>query len=227
MADVAPSPLTNDHVELQVGIGTAGDWIAWASRLRGLDFKTSIKRASPRAKSYLELTRFTYAWTAANALFARDEIMRRICGARIPSSELARFRCVYDFASVPAADVNAYLIPMQQTLELTRVPRDFPWAPLATVRVIDLIYHKYTPSAYRARGDSARAIRDVVLNGHPVTGLDLPTLLYSTRNWTVHGSLLDSSFRGAPQQYQLYAITATRAVADILGRFASAFRAII
>jgi hypothetical protein len=94
-AMTAPRPQTASHAELQVGLGTAGDWIAWASRLRRLDFSTARKRGNPRATSYLETTRFTYAWTAANALFSRDRILKRLHGGKLPNSELDRFLLLY------------------------------------------------------------------------------------------------------------------------------------
>lgn len=219
IAAKAPSPITSDFAELQIGVGTASDWIAWASRLRRLDFATSIKRGSPRAASYLESTRFTYAWTAANALFGRDEVLRPVIAGKLPTTELSRFRAVYSLASLTPAEEAAYLAPLHTTLALQRVTTEFPWATLPAVRVVDLIYYKYTPSSYKGKGDAAKAIANVALGNKAVTSLDLPTLIYATRNWTVHGSLLDSSFRGAPQQYQLYMTTITKSLALVLGRF--------
>lgn len=221
IAQNAPVPIPPDHAELLIGVGTSADWIAWASRLRSLDFKTSIKRGSPRARSYLESTRYTYAWTAANALFARDHVLRHVAPKALPKGELQRFRLIHSIAALPSVDEAAYLTRLQHTLSLVRQPDAFPWAPLTSVRIIDLIYHKYTPDLYKGKGDSARAIQGVVLGGKPITSLDLPVLLYSTRNWTVHGALLDSSFRGDPQQFQLYMTTCTMALANILARFAT------
>jgi hypothetical protein len=114
------------------------------------------------------------------------------------------------------------LAQLHLILSSTRHPDDFPWASLPAVRLIDLIYYKYTPDSYKGRGPTGKAIEDVVVQGKPVSSLDLPTLMYATRNWTVHGSLVDSSFRGAPQQYQLYITTITKAVAITLGGYAVA-----
>ncbi len=225
IASKSPAPITATFAELQIGVGTASDWIAWASRLRELDFATSIKRGSPRARSYLESTRFTYTWTAANALFGRDEVLRPVVSGTPPGGELARFRAIYALAALTSAEETAYLAPLHTTLSLTRVTNAFPWATLPAVRVIDLIYYKYTPSGYRTKGDAARAIANVATGKKTVSSLDLPTLIYATRNWTVHGALLDSSFRGAPQQYQLYITTITKSLADVLGRFGAVLRA--
>jgi hypothetical protein len=223
-AATAPATQTPAHAELQIGLGTAADWINWASRLRGLDFTSSIKRGSPRATSYLESTRFTYAWTAANALFSRDRVMGHLHPARLPTGELNRFRLLYRDAGLTASDEAGLLAPLHATLSSIRHPEQFPWAPLASVRVIDLIYHKYTPDSYKGKGKSARTIEAVVLHGQPLTSLDLSTIIYSTRNWTVRGSLVDSSFRGAPQQYHLYITTVTKALAAVIGGYAHALQ---
>ena len=224
IAAKAPAPLTPEHAELQIGVGTCGDWVAWASRLRALDFATSIKRGSPRAKSYLEATRFTYVWTAANALFSRDRVLQRIAPGPLPSAELERFRVIYTAAQLSHAAEASYLAPLHTTLGSVRKPEAFPWAPLASVRIIDLIYYKYTPDFYKGKGETAKAIQKVAVDGDTITSLDLPTILYATRNWMVHGALLDSSFRGAPQQFQLYMTTVTCCLADVLGRFAQVLR---
>ncbi len=222
VAAITPSPQTPDHAELQIGLGTAGDWIAWASRLRALDFSSSIKRGSPRAKSYLESTRFTYVWTAANALFSRDMVMKHLHKGILPGAELSRFRLLYRDSGFSTTDEAVALKQLHATLSLARQPDAFPWAPLPRVRIIDLIYYKYTPDSYKGRGSAGKAIEEVVIGGKPVSSLDLPTLIYATRNWTVHGSLVDSSFRGAPQQYQLYITTVTKALATTLGGYAAA-----
>ncbi len=199
-AATAPTSQTPSHAELQIGLGTAGDWIAWASRLRSLDFSTAVKRGSPRAKSFLESTRFTYTWTAANALFSRNQVIKRFHkGKRPPKDEFGRFRLLYKNSGLTAGEEARLLAPLHATLGSIRHPDEFPWAALPNVRIVDLIYYKYTPDAYKGLGLSGNAIKNVVVNGDPLTSLDLPSLLYATRNWTVHGSLVDSSFRGAPQ----------------------------
>ena len=148
------------------------------------------------------------------------KVLRKLIPGKLPLGELRRFRAVYALAAISPSDEAAYLAPLHTTLSLPRNTKEFPWATLSTIRVIDLIYHKYTPSTYRSKGDSARAIEDVVVGSKAITSLDLPTLIYATRNWTIHGSLLDSSFRGAPKQYQLYVPTITRSLAHVIGRFA-------
>jgi hypothetical protein len=221
-AALAPTPLTTHYAELQVGLGTAGDWIAWASRLRSLDFATARKRRSARADSLLESTRFTYVWTAANALFSRDQVLSYLHKGSPPKGELERFRVLHQKSGLsPSDEANALKI-LHTTLSLARHPDEFPWASVPALRLIDVIYYKYTPDTYKALGAASKAIQKVVVGGNPVNSLDLTALIYSTRNWTFHGSLLNSSFRGAPQQYQLYITTITKALTAIIAGFANA-----
>jgi hypothetical protein len=148
--------------------------------------------------------------------------MKHLHKNTLPSGELSRFRLLYRDSGFSPSDEATALTQLHAILSSTRHPDEFPWAPLATIRVIDVIYHKYTPDSYKGRGPVGKAIEDVVVGGRPITSLDLPTLIYATRNWTVHGSLLDSSFRGAPQQYQLYITIITKALAATLGGYAVA-----
>ena len=173
----------------------------------------------------MEATRFTYVWTAANALFSRDRVLERIASGPLPTGEFKRFRVVYDAAKLSQAEEISYIEPLHATLGLVRRPDTFPWASLEAVRIIDLIYHKYTPGLYKTKGETAKAIGAVVVDGKPITSLNLPTIMYATRNWMLHGALLDSSFRGSPQQFQLYMTSVTRCLADVLGRFAQALHA--
>lgn len=217
VAASAPMPMTVAHAELQIGLGTCGDWVSWATSLRKLDFHSAIKRKSPRAGNYLEVTRFNYVWTGANAVFSRTRLLSHFTSHAVPKAELARFRLLYTAAGLTPIEESALIAPLHRVLQLTRKPDEFPWAPLATVRIIDLIYHKYTPDDYKSLG-AGKAIGKVVNGRAPIGDLDLPTLIYATRNWLVHGALVDSSFRGAPKDFSTYMTCATTALATIIGR---------
>lgn len=205
--------------EILVGLGTCSDSLAWASRLRSLDFETAVKRNSARAESHLEALRFTYAWTAANALFSRDEVLR-LLATGIPKGELARFRLLYTAAALAPVELARYLPRIHSTLELHRTPDDFPWTNHRPIRLIDIIYYKYTASTYRTHGATAKKIDTIVRSRSSVTALDLPECIYASRNWLVHGALLDRSFRGSPSQFVLYCRTLSMALALVLGRAA-------
>jgi len=205
-----------DHLERVIGLGTCRDWLAWGLDLRKVDFKSARKRNSQRAKSFLESTRFVYTWTGANALFCRDSILGRLHPGPLPSSELDRFRILLTAAALHPPLAAALAAPLHTTLELVRTPRSFPWLATPTVRVLDIIYFKYTPTGYRARGQAARAIQAATCGARTVASLDLPVLLYSVRNWILHGALADTSFRGSPAEFQHFASSATKALSVVI-----------
>ncbi len=211
--------------EIQIGLGTCCDGLAWASRLRALDFDTAVKRNNKRAEAHLEATRFVYAWTAANAIFSRDDLLR-VLKPKLPNGgELPRFRLLVSAASLTTAEVGRFLPQLHATLALPRAPKDFPWTSRGALRLIDVIHYKYTPMYYRTCSETARKINGIVSSNSPVTTLDLPEILYSARNWLVHGALLDSSFRGSPANFISFMTTLTEAAALILGRAATAIQA--
>src|SRR3954468_17989459 len=55
-------------------LGTAKDYVRWALALGELYFATPAEAFSGRVEGLSESVRFLQMWTAANALFARDEI---------------------------------------------------------------------------------------------------------------------------------------------------------
>lgn len=154
--------------EIQIGLGTCCDGLAWASRLRALDFDTAVKRNNKRAEAHLEATRFVYAWTAANAIFSRDDLLR-ILKPNPPKLELARFRLLVSAASLTTAEVGRFLPQLHATLTLPRAPKNFPWTSRGALRLIDVIHYKYTPMYYRTCSKTARKIDGIVSSNSPVT----------------------------------------------------------
>lgn len=68
---------------------------------------------------------------------------------------------------------------------------------------------KIHPDSYKAVGKTAIKIDKIVRTPLSVSLLDLSEILYSTRNWLIHGALLDSSFRKNPRDFQRFMSTAT------------------
>jgi hypothetical protein len=56
---------------------------------------------------------------------------------------------------------------------------------------------KYVPAAAKQRG-AARLVAAAASSGN-LTALDLPSLLYAFRNWSVHGNALDGGFGSRPR----------------------------
>lgn len=156
----APNPITPDYAELLIGIGTCEDWLRWAFELRTLDFARLPMRRSNRAVSFLESTRFTFARTAANALFSRDAILSRFGSSQLPRVEFDRFTLLCDIANIGVAERDAYLATLHSTLDILRTPDQFPWTSSKHVRIIELIYYKYTPDLYKGMGKAGLAIKN-------------------------------------------------------------------
>ncbi len=219
-----PAP-SKDNVEMLIAMGSCCDWLHWAASLRDIDFKTALKRNGPRRQSFLESTRFQYAWTGANALFSRDVVLSRLSKNKPPSKELARFRVLAKAAALSDADKASLVGPLHKTLALPRSPNRFPWQPKGSTRVIDVIHYKYMPDRYKNFGEVEKAVKKVVDGEIQVADLDLPTLIYCTRNWITHGVFVNTGLRGAPQTFPYYVSSTTQALARILQGTAAALKA--
>jgi len=171
---------------------------------------------SKRRYGLQELTRFTFMWTATNALFARPAVLNLLDSSlKAGASELDRFRALLRVSGLPPADASAFETKLHTLLDTEMQVEQFPWASGAgPVRTLDVIYHKYTVATEQARGVGKKL-------GHAVTnrnysGLDLATLIYATRNWNVHGVLITTSFRGPEQKFNLWIDTVNTALAKVL-----------
>jgi hypothetical protein len=207
---------TSQLREVQIALGTCRDNFAWGADLRRLDYHTAGRRNVARATSHLEAMRFLYMWTAVNALFSRDSILSLLHNSVLPKPELDRFMILYNAASLPSATTQHTLATLCNTLGTHRAPKTFPWSSRRPLRVIDVIHWKYTPDAYKANNRTSKKIQQIVQNGLPLTTLSLPEIIYSSRNWLVHGSLVDTSFRGNPSEFQKYMWTLSEFTAMII-----------
>ncbi len=81
--------------------------------------------------------------------------------------------------------------------------KDFPWLPSGvTPKLFEVIYYKYTTASEQARGFGKKLAAASAAG--TISSVDLPTIIYATRNWHVHGVLLSSSFRGPSKKFELY-----------------------
>ena len=209
-------PRSTDLYERLIGIGIAQDWVGWARHLLALKYTKTKKDESDRAHGIAELTRFTFMWTAANALFARDSVLNLLhANANSIKSELSRYRVLFQSALVPDADQAQAIQTLHAILALEVKTRDFPWTTSSSPpTLVEIVYHKYTTSAERQRGigrELGRALAD-----RSLVRLDLPLLIYATRNWNIHGVLLSSSFRGTRKKFDMWIDTTNRICAAVL-----------
>jgi hypothetical protein len=207
-------PAAPSDIELLVGLGVAADWIGWARELTSVRF-SAHRRESDRLESLVELQRFTYLWTAANALFSRPAIFSLLGGAASTVGELKRVRVLHQIANIASATQLAHLKTLHTILDVPMKVHDFPWLPAGTTpKLFEVIYYKYTTSSEQARpfGRSLAAAS----SAGTISALDLPSIIYATRNWHVHGVLLSSSFRGPRKKFELYIKTINKALAEVL-----------
>jgi hypothetical protein len=90
-----------------IGLGVASDWTRRAAVLEDVSFIGSRMHASSRTLGFVDLLRFTFAWSGVNAIFARDELLGLI-GTPL-KHELPKFRVLYDAAQIPVATVTGRL----------------------------------------------------------------------------------------------------------------------
>jgi hypothetical protein len=127
-AKTGQTALSTFDYEMLVGVGIALDWIKWARDLNSISYTNPKRGSFDRAYGTSELTRFTFMWTAANALFIRDTVLKLLDPSRAAKgSELERFRVLFDGSSLPNSDVNAFVRNLHAILSLPMHVQQFPW----------------------------------------------------------------------------------------------------
>lgn len=195
--------LTMPLSERIVGLGIACDWVRRAAEMETISFIGDQLNDSPWTPAFVESTRYGFAWYGINAVFARNELLN-LLGVPRHDSELERFRVLFTAATVtqatPALDTAVAAVRetalRQILLELT-TPR-LPGIPPGTaVTTLYALSEKYIPPNMRKKG-AAKKVAEAAGSGN-LTTLDLPTLLYVFRNWSVHGNAMHGSFGGRPK----------------------------
>jgi hypothetical protein len=215
-SNAASTGLTPLEYERLLGFGTSCDWVGWARYLLSISYSDKRRSASDRAYGLNELTRFTFMWTATNALFARSsiiELLEPASGSK--TSELERFRVLFRNCSLPVADAATFEGTLHSLLALPMHVQYFPWAPAnRPPTILEVIYFKHTVAHEQARGLGKKMLW--AATNQDYRHLDLPTLIYATRNWNIHGVLLSSSFRGTRKKFNIWIDTINLALSRIL-----------
>ncbi len=221
--------LTPNEKDQVLGLGTARDWIRWSAALKGIQFDTKSENGSGRRQGIVESLRFTQIWTGTNALFSRDSVLRVLGPPPRRDSEIDRFRIIYAGAGITASpEESSILQTLNGLLDMECNTRDV--APMLTIpsssprnpnlaaqpypTMWEVIYKKYLRPT-----DQARGIGKVI--GHALASRryprpDGPTLIYGARNWTVHGMLLTSFFRGSEHKYRTFVDNINLLLASVL-----------
>jgi hypothetical protein len=211
--------------EMQVGFGLCADWQRWAGALDDISFSTRAEERSSRTQGLIETTRFTYIWTGINSLFSRDSILARaVAPNALPNltSELRRFRILYDFAQLPAALVAAEHTLLNNILGMQCQAEPLPGAPnKPSYTMWEVIFYKYIVPGQRNIGIGG-SIATALAAGN-IPALDVPTIIYGARNWNVHGVLISSSFRGSKQKHLVFIESIILLLSEMLARAAIRF----
>jgi hypothetical protein len=192
-ARIAANGLSKTLSEQIIGVGIAADWVRRSAEMEDIRYLGDHLNNSPRKASFVELLRFGFSWFALNAIFSRRSLLQ-IVGNPAGSSEYEDFLVLFNAATMPSATSD--LAALQALLSTSSSPR-LPGVPAGTsVPTLTALHEKYL-SIGPPRGKTAKAIAAAAKAGQAST-LDLPTLLYSFRNWSVHGNALDGSFGSRP-----------------------------
>ena len=211
-----PAVLSVAAYERLIGFGICCDWLGWARQLKDLTYSQKARAKSERAYGMTELSRFTFAWTAANALFSRTAILELLDPTpETRRSELERFRVLFEHSGLPASAIRAHEVNLQSILALPMHVGYFPWPAINTPpTILEVIYFKYMVASEQGRGIGRKLLRAAATNNY--SELDLPTLVYATRNWNIHGVLLSSSFRGTRKKFNFWIDTVNLSLAQML-----------
>lgn len=224
--DAGPLKQPVDYERL-IGLGMACDWVGWAKHFSSISYSDRRRASSDRAHALNELTRFTYLWTAANALFARTELLRLLeTSISSGASELDRFKVLFKNSGLTAPEVAAKEKTLHALLRLPMHVQDFPWTAInSPPTILEVIYFKYTVQSEQTRGLGKKLLNAATTDNY--AALDLPTLIYATRNWNIHGVLLSSSFRGTRKKFNLWIDTINAALSQTLEGASKALHAAI
>ena len=219
-----PSKITHDEQEMVIGFGTACDWIRWARTLQDLKFWSKTEDKSARRAGVTESVRFTQMWTATNALFAKDSILELATLTRpLPTGEKNRFDVLYQFAAIDPSVDSKCLTTLYKLLGMYCDSAGVVSAfgkPYPTMwEVID---QKYSRPEDRKKG-LGKVIRTALSSGH-LPSPDGPTLIYGARNWTVHGMLLTSFFKGSRKKFLSFNANISFLLSAVLHGAADGFR---
>jgi hypothetical protein len=210
----------NDLLSTQViGIGVATEWIRRAAEMDNICYMGKNLNKSKNNELFVELLRFSFSWFALNAIFTRKELLN-LFGMPSPNNEYKNFCLIYDSAA--PTNVSLRLQELHQLLNTTTNTR-LPNMSNQSVTTLQAIHVKYLPSDIR--GKTAEAIRDAADAGS-ANSLDMPTLLYAFRNWSVHGNTLHGCF-GSHSRFYKYSCLLQETLADVHYDTAQKLRSIL
>lgn len=210
------TPLLSTQI---IGIGVAIEWIRRAAEMDSIHYMGKNLNKSKTSDLFIELLRFNFSWFALNAIFTRNELLS-LFGIPSDRSEYSAFHLLY--ISAMPSNAAARLQKLHLLLN-TPIATRLPITSNHSVSTLEAIYLKYLPS--NIRGRTARAIQQAAQAGN-ANSLDMPTLLYGFRNWSVHGNTLHGCFGSDPGFYE-YTCLLQETLADVHHGIASKLNSLL
>ena len=105
------------------------------------------------------------------------------------TSELDSFCVLFRHSDLSAAEAAGFETLLHQLLASEMDVEHFPWGPRnSPLTTLDVIFFKYTVVKQQKLGVGKKLSQ--AINSKIYNNLNLPTLIYATRNWNVHGVLI-------------------------------------
>jgi len=175
-----------------IGIGVAREWVRRAAEMDNIHYMGENLNNSKRNDLFIELLRFNFSWFAINAIFTRNDLLS-LFGTPSGHGEDSKFFLLYTNAVPP--NETARLQELHLLLN-TQITTRLPNTNNHSVSTIKAIHLKYLPD--NIPGRTAKAIKEAAEAGN-ANSLNMPTLLYGFRNWSVHGNALHGCFGSRPR----------------------------
>lgn len=170
-----------------------GMTISWLERASEMEKICYARKDSPKKdQRFVEIIRFGFSWYAIDSLLSRKEILALTSASKKDNTQIKKFLCHHQFSSLSNDKIIEFEASIKKFLMMkskTRLP-DKPDKELVTA--LEVINVKCTSDEQRKRGISKQINEAIIQNDFG--SLDLSTLLYAFRNWTVHGNVFDGSF---------------------------------
>jgi len=185
--------LTRTLSERIIGMGIALDWVRRAAEMEQISYIGKHLTESEHRDRFTEFIRYGFVWFGLNAIFSRRSLLTLV-GVPTGAAEFAKFKVLFNAG--PVSNSSAIERELRALLDTPTTPR-LPDTPIGTsVTTLNAIHLKYVPSAHQ--GQAAKALAAAANSGSAAL-LDLPTMLYGFRNWSVHGNALDGCFGSHPR----------------------------
>ena len=222
----ASGAITSEQNDQKLSLGIAQDFLRWADSTGEVLYLRKAERNSDRKPVILEATRFSYLWTATDALFNRPGIRQLVGMPPNARKEIVRFKLLLNFANLPAALIHQKKQALLNTLCMeVHIQEPIPGTNRTEFRVWEVVYYKYTTPQERKRG-MGQYMHDCLVNGTAFDP-DIASIIYASRNWHFHGVILTTGFRGPPERPLQYYRTLNETLGEIHKGVAARFLALL